>query len=60
MEKFAFKVYSLKEVEPISMEDIRGGAGDDKKCCEKNTACNVNLGDEDNDEDSLPIPGQKS
>lgn len=50
MKKFDLKVYSFNEVEPVSLEDIKGGFLG--LCCWKNTACNKNTKDETITEDS--------
>lgn len=41
MKKFDLKIYSFNEVEPISLEEIKGG---DKNpdCCNQNNNCNIN------------------
>lgn len=41
-------IYSYDEVEPISLDEVKGG-NNDKKCCNNNSACNVNAGSDDED-----------
>ncbi len=48
MKKFDLTVYSFNEVEPVSLEDVKGGFLG--FCCWKNTACNKNDDDDDNGE----------
>lgn len=40
MEKFGMKVHSFNELEPVSLDDVKGGAN--APCCKLNFSCNQN------------------
>lgn len=48
MEKFGMKVHSFNEMEPVSLDDIKGGAND--SCCTVNFSCNKNTPQKDPDQ----------
>lgn len=40
MENFGMKVHSFNELEPVSLDEVKGGEND--PCCKTNYSCNVN------------------
>lgn len=42
MKQFDLKLYSFNEVEPITLEDVKGGTASEEECCKINNVCNVN------------------
>lgn len=42
------KIYSLNEVKPVTLDDVRGGADNINGCCVLNFACDCNTDCQDN------------
>lgn len=56
MEKFGMKVHSFNELEPVSLDEVKGGEND--PCCKTNYSCNVNTPPPPAPEPVTPKPSQ--